>query len=224
MPERVMPKKRNEMLADAAEVLENIKQDYQPPEKLKAMQLLFPQFIQAYKLVTESVLGPYRPDLRIITLVGPPGCGKSHSIEKYFPGHGKATYGNGGLWFGNPTAEVMVFEEFHGQVQLSKMLEFLDPYPNQLEVKGHQYPAMYRLVILTSNVMPHLWYANEKEEERRFEQMKALWDRLNYAYGDYIPARTCGVCYIAPYGTIDELRQYYDEVMKEEATRFKNSQ
>ena len=45
-------------------------------------------------------------------------------------------YGNNGVWFQNPLSDVMVFEEFCGQIMLQRMLQFLDPYPLALEVKG----------------------------------------------------------------------------------------
>ena len=57
----------------------------------------------------------------------------------------------------------MVFEEFAGQIQLQKMLKFLDPYPMALEVKGGMRPAMYETVIITSNTRPDGWYRDEQE-------------------------------------------------------------
>ena len=56
----------------------------------------------------------------------------------------------------------MVFEEFAGQIQLQKMLKFLDPYPMALEVKGGMRPAMYETVIITSNTRPDGWYKDEE--------------------------------------------------------------
>ena len=79
--------------------------------------------------------------------------------------------GNGGTWFANPTATVMVFEEFAGQIPLQKMLKLLDPYPMALEVKGGMRPAMYTLVIITSNTRPDGWY---KEEEQGGKRTDAL--------------------------------------------------
>ena len=87
--------------------------------------------------------------------------------------------GNGGTWFANPTSKVMVFEEFAGQIQLQKMLKYLDPYPMALEVKGGMRPAMYETVIITSNTRPDGWYRNEEQDGKRTDSLLALWDRLD---------------------------------------------
>ena len=81
-----------------------------------------PGFMAAYNALTADLLGVYRPELKIVTMVGPPGTGKSYAINTLFPHAGRAIMGNGGTWFANPTATVMVFEEFAGQIPLQKML------------------------------------------------------------------------------------------------------
>ena len=98
----------------------------------------------------------------------------------------------------------MVFEEFNGKIPLENMLKYLDPYPLALEVKGGTEPAMYKLVIITSNTHPLDWYTRADEyrvnpndplaetsaKKRRTDALAALWDRLGYK-----PiSRTCGEC------------------------------
>ena len=113
-----------------------MKKKFRPAAEIDSQVLARPGFLAAYNAITADLLGPYRPNLRIITLVGPPGTGKSFAINTLFPKAGRAIIGNGGTWFANPCSKVMVFEEFAGQIQLQKMLKFLDPYPMALEVKG----------------------------------------------------------------------------------------
>lgn len=151
-------------------------------------------FLMAYNKATRDMVGPEREDLKIITIIGPPGCGKSYAISKLFPGAGRWIKGNNGNWFCNCKSEVMVFEEFSGQIDLQSMLKYLDPYPLALEVKGGTEPAMYRLVIITSNTPIDAWYTAADEfrdrvgdpttittaKRRRIDALGALWDRLGY--------------------------------------------
>ena len=164
-----------------------------------------PGFIMAYNKATRDMVGPLREDLKIITIIGPPGCGKSYAISKVFPYAGRWIKGNNGNWFCNTKSEVMVFEEFSGQIELQSMLKYLDPYPLALEVKGGTEPAMYRLVIITSNTPIEAWYTTADEyrqnlsdplalstaKQRRIDALGALWDRLGYK----ALSRTCGTCY-----------------------------
>ena len=151
-------------------------------------------FLMAYNKATRDMVGPEREDLKIITIIGPPGCGKSYAISKLFPSAGRWIKGNNGHWFCNCKSDVMVFEEFSGQIELQSMLKYLDPYPLALEVKGGTEPAMYRLVIITSNTPIDAWYTIADEfrdragdptalttaKRRRIDALGALWDRLGY--------------------------------------------
>lgn len=153
-----------------------------------------PGFLMAYNKATRDMVGPEREDLKIITIIGPPGCGKSYAISKLFPGAGRWIKGNNGNWFCNCKSNVMVFEEFSGQIELQSMLKYLDPYPLALEVKGGTEPAMYRLAIITSNTPIDAWYTIADEfkdkqgdptavttaKRRRIDSLGALWDRLGY--------------------------------------------
>lgn len=205
LPERVH-KKRQEKEEDAEDELENIKAGYKRPADIDGAILRCPGFIPAYNALVADILGPYRPNLKIITLVGPPGTGKSYSIQKCFPEHGRCIYGNSGCWFQNPTAKVMIFEEFNGQIPLQRMLQMLDPYPLSLEVKGRMAPAMYDTVVITSNTSPASWYPIKPQDEveqgdlfrRKMDSIHALWDRIGYSNGSYVPVRTCGTYLEAP--------------------------
>lgn len=212
-PERAAAGKASERLERAAEELDLIKEAYKRPRDVPSMTLLQCGFIPAYKELTADILGPYRPELKIITMVGPPACGKSYCIQKHFPGHGRCICGNNGVWFQQPLADVMVFEEFCGQIQLQRMLQYLDPYPLALEVKGGMRPAMYTLVIITSNTPPNGWYTGDVggQPGKRTDALLALWDRIGFATGGYLPARQCGHYLEAPVGmSLDELRVWFD--------------
>ncbi|QFX66118.1 replication-associated protein [Camdisavirus lingis] len=212
LPKREAPK-ANERLMMAADELDSIKETYKRPTEIPSLVLLQSGFIPAYKECTSDILGPYRPNLKIITMVGPPATGKSFCIQKYFPTHGRCLCGNSGIWFQNPLANVMVFEEFCGQIQLQRMLQFLDPYPLAVEIKGGMRPALYNLVIITSNTPPNGWYKGDEagQEGKRTDALLALWDRIGYSGGGYVPARTCGTYLQAPLGlSIQETRDWFN--------------
>lgn len=213
LPKRGEAPKKGEMLMDAAEELDIIKEGYKRPHEVNTLTLMQPGFVQAYKMLTEDILGPYRPELKIITMIGRPGTGKSFTIHKIFQDKvGRALYGNNGTWFQNPTADVMVFEEFCGQIQLQRMLQYLDPYPLALEVKGRMAPAMYKVVVITSNTRPDAWYKGDEAGQpgKRTDSILALWDRLGFSSGAYVPVRTCGHYLEEPVGlSIDQARKWF---------------
>lgn len=213
LPERKAVKKKDERFQDACEVLDTIKNTFRPLKELEAKALLQPCFVSAYKELTADILGPYRPKLSIITLIGPPGTGKSWIINFVWPEHGRCIMGNNGVWFQNPLAKVMVFEEFCGQIQLQRMLQFLDPYPLALEVKGGMRPALYETVIITSNTTPDKWYKGDEAGTpgKRTDALLALYDRIGYTGGGYVPVRTCGHYLQVPDGlTIEEARAWFE--------------
>ena len=188
---------RDELEESVIEEVDDLKKKFKPAAEINSQVLARPGFLAAYNALTADMLGVYRPNLKIVTMVGPPGTGKSFAINTLFPKAGRAIIGNGGTWFANPTATVMVFEEFAGQIQLQKMLKLLDPYPMALEVKGGMRPAMYTLAIITSNTRPDGWYKDEEQGGKRTDALLALWDRLGFRNGNNTICRTCGT-YLEP--------------------------
>lgn len=219
LPKREEAPKKSEIMQEAIEQINEIKQGYIRPREISTQTFFAPGFIQAYKLLTAEILGPYRPDLKIITLIGPPGTGKSYAIHQIFgESIGRSLYCNNGTWFQNPCAKVMVFEEFCGQIQLQRMLQFLDPYPLALEVKGGMAPAMYDTVVITSNTRPEGWYKGDEAgvPGKRTDAILALWDRLGFSNGAFVPSRTCGHYLEAPPGLslADTRKWFHDQIAR----------
>ena len=216
LPKRPEPPKAPERLAMAIEELDAMKEGYKRPREVSSLSLLQPCFTSAMREIYRDILGPYRPNLKIVTLIGPPGTGKSFAIQKHFPDHGRCIAGNNGVWFQNGDAPVMLFEEFCGQIRLQQMLQFLDPYPLALEVKGGMIPAQYTLVIITSNTPPCGWYLTKQDDQntpfqKRNDALLALYDRIGYHYGSFSPVRDCGTYLEAPLSTdIDSMRDFFD--------------
>ena len=138
---------------------------------------------------------PRRDGLRIITIVGPTGIGKSYSVHDMFPDIYVVNMGNSGLWWDGYTGQrAVMFEEFKGQVQLQKMLQILDPYPLRLEIKGGLVPARFTVVFITSNYTPDRWYRNE--DGSRDEEIAALRRRLDVGNPVCVPPMPDGPRYI----------------------------
>lgn len=208
--------RKGETLSQAAmEVLEATKEGgFKRPHDVPSDVLMRPGFLTAFKTLTTDCLGPYRPDLKIITMVGPPGSGKSFALYKHFPDAGRCLMGNSGIWFQNATSEAMAFEEFCGQIQLQRMLTLLDKFPLALEVKGDTRPAMYKWVIITSNTRPDGWYKGDEAGQpgKRTDALLALWDRIGFSNGGFVPTRTTGYYLEPPMGAnIQEMRDYFDK-------------
>ena len=138
---------------------------------------------------------PRRDGLKVVTIVGPTGIGKSYAAHDMYPDIYVVNMGNSGLWWdGYVGQKTVMFEEFKGQVQLQKMLQILDPYPLRLEIKGGLVPARFTTVFITSNYTPDKWYKND--DGARDEEMKALARRLDIGDQTRIPPRPDGPRYI----------------------------
>lgn len=182
----------------AIEWLDNEDNQYVRWKDIPAHLKMTPGFLTAWEANRKVLLGPDRPNLKIITVVGPTACGKSYAAHNLFPDHAKWLPGNNGAWFSNGDAPVLLFEEFCGQIELQKMLTLLDHYPLQLEHKGGADPALFTTVVITSNVTPDHWYGSwlkqaKLQEEARMrgidpeeaqkkweESKKALFDRIGF--------------------------------------------
>lgn len=127
-------------------------------------QDLLVRFPGGFAKIAGMVQAPMRMNLVVICIVGPTGTGKTWCVHDLFPPEQLFTvnYGNGGIWWDGYTGQpVVLFDEFRAQVQLQRMLKLLDVYPAQLEIKGGFTPALYRVVFITSNTDPELWYGNQ---------------------------------------------------------------
>ena len=138
---------------------------------------VFARYSSGLLKLAARVPGPYRPELRVVCIVGPTGIGKSYAVRDRYPHLYCPYYGNSGLWWDGYTDQrVVLLEEFAGQVQLQKLLQILDPYPSSLECKGGSVASRFNLVFLTSNRSPTEWYRDENGT--RAGEFAALYRRL----------------------------------------------
>jgi len=88
------------------------------------------------------------------------GVGKTFSVFARWPSTYRPVYGNSGIWWDGYTDEkTILFDEFEGQAPLTKLLQYLDPYPLQVENKGATVWAKWERIIFTANREPRDWYS-----------------------------------------------------------------
>ena len=170
------------------ELIEEVRQKRMRLSELSSFEMQDTGLMRALETVYKDLAGPYRPDLRVITIIGPTGVGKSWSVQNLFPeGVCKWINGNTGCWFSEVDKEVCLFDEFAGQIPIERFLKLIDKYPMQIEVKGGMRPCYWKTIFICSNVTPECWYNNFEDDQktsteminRRREQLRALYRRLN---------------------------------------------
>lgn len=124
-------------------------------------QILDTKLVRAAKDASSLTQGPLRPDVYICCFVSPTGWGKSYSIWETFQHVASVEFGGSQEWFLDAERDVMLFDEFCGQVRCQKMLKYLDMYPISLPIKGGHRPCYWKLIFICSNTPPDEWYTKE---------------------------------------------------------------
>lgn len=81
----------------------------------------------------------------------------------------------------------IIVDEFRGQLNISHMLRWLDPYPCCIDIKGSAVPLCAEQFIFTSNLNPEKWYPDLDEDSKKalmnrfevIEYMDETWRILN---------------------------------------------
>jgi len=109
--------------------------------------------LERYKQISQK--GIHR-DVKVIVLVGPPGCGKTRfAWDKYPDLYSKPD----GAWFdGYDGQDTILLDDYYGHLPYAQLLKMCDRYPLLLPVKGGFVPATYTTIIITSNTRPMFWY------------------------------------------------------------------
>lgn len=108
--------------------------------------------------IAADYIEPVAMDRTVYVFWGRTGTGKSHRA-----------WGEAGLsaypkdprtkfWDGYRDHEHVVIDEFRGGIDISHMLRWLDKYPVVVEVKGSATVLKAKVIWITSNISPELWY------------------------------------------------------------------
>ena len=119
-------------------------------------------------LLSKKYLTEMRLNIEVTYLYGASGTGKTRSI---FARHDAndicrmTTYKKDRVLFDNYSSQdVIVFEEFHGQIPLPEMLNYLDIYPLMLPARYNDRIACYTKVYITSNISLDMQYPCQDAE------------------------------------------------------------
>lgn len=107
-------------------------------------------------------------ETKALMIVGPSGSGKSNLARsmfnedmcyfKRFEGGGRLT----DWWDGYEGQPIVVINNFNkGIIKWTYLLDLLDSYPLQVQVKGGFTKFRARLMVFTSLNAPSIWYSNE---------------------------------------------------------------
>lgn len=127
---------------------------------------------------------PNKRDVQIELHYGKTGTGKTHYAFTKFPDLFKKPIGNA-LWFDGYNAEsVVLIDEFTGQYPLSSVLQLLDCWKTQVEVKGGHRVLAATTILLTTNIHPSQFYKSKNEIpwEGREELRHAFNRRITKIY------------------------------------------
>jgi len=108
----------------------------------------------------------FRDDIKVYVYWGKPGVGKTKMVgeivEKLKQQEGKAYFWHtlDKNWFdGYDGEEVVVINDFNGQIDFEHFIELLDRYPAKVAVKGGRVAWNATRIYITSNKHPSEWYA-----------------------------------------------------------------
>ena len=124
-------------------------------------------------------------DIVVTYIYGATGTGKTRGI---FEKHGArnicriTNYNSSrGILFDNynNSQEVLVFEEFHSQIPIEDMLNYLDVYPIMLPARYNDKVACYTKVYITSNIPLENQYENIKGSLNKCSVYQAFLRRIH---------------------------------------------
>lgn len=121
----------------------------------------YPGALNRYRLLVEKKNRPKYLKKYVEVRHGTTGSGKTSSVMEEYPDAFIVSEGVTGLWWdGYDGEDVVLLDEFRGNIPLSHLLRILDGYACQVSIKGGSKYLNATKIFITSNVDPSLWYKN----------------------------------------------------------------
>jgi len=117
-----------------------------------------------------------RLDLRVVVLVGPPGCGKTRAVYDLAGTTSVYTLTQSASttwWNGYQAHPTLLLDDYYGWISWGELLKVLDIYQYRPQTKGGFTYAAYTTVYITSNKPWDHWY------KRPFADQGALQRRIH---------------------------------------------
>lgn len=120
----------------------------------------------------------YRKEMtKCIWYYGPTGVGKSHTSFQNFTPETHYVYptNDKGWWDAYRQQEIVIINEFRGQIAYSELLDLIDQWPKQVNRRGREpMPFTSKMIIITSSLKPEDVYHNLSERD----SLAQLYDRI----------------------------------------------
>jgi hypothetical protein len=114
-------------------------------------------------------------DIIDITGGATPQTSDTSITEKLFTVHS-----DGQWWDGYDGQPIILFDDFYGQIKISKMLRLLDGYPLQLPIKGGFVWAQWTRIFFTSNVHHDEWWPTASIPDEVREALRRRITRVHH--------------------------------------------
>lgn len=188
----VVPSELIEKDATMGKLIENIKDGKPTIEIIEDNPKLAFKIIDIERIRQAYLNDQYSKENRDIIctyIFGESGIGKTFSIFKKYGAENIARItnynsSNGIMNFDNydKSQDVLVFEEFHSQISIENMLNYLDVYPIKLPARYNNKVACYTKVYITSNVPFESQYAEYKMDLKKYAVYQAWCRRIHNIY------------------------------------------
>ncbi len=128
----------------------------------------------------------------VIVIIGQPGIGKTryiYDVEEFLHIYRLPNGNNGNLWFDgyDPIEQkVLLIDDFKGWIKYQKLLQIIDRYSLNVEVKGGMVPLMVTKIYITSNFEVDDWYVN-------IPDLTALKRRIHKTLRETDLSKNCGI-------------------------------
>lgn len=116
---------------------------------------------------------------KLVVRFGKTGTNKSRWVWEKYPNLYKHKYNNGGFWQGYKGQEIVLLDEFRGQIPLWEMLDLTDRYPVDVQSKGKDnVPFLAKKIFICSPVPPEKWYKMEDKDGRIDQLLRRIDVRI----------------------------------------------
>lgn len=111
--------------------------------------------------------------MEVIYCVGDPGIGKTRWVYDNYDSDDIYVKPDGKWWSGYEGQQIVLLDDYEGEIPWAEFLKLLDRYPHKVELKGKDHVEFHsKTIVITSNYPYWKWYPDKKRVlyalERRF--------------------------------------------------------
>jgi len=124
------------------------------------------QHYRTLRAIASDYCEPIEMERTVYVFWGDTGTGKSRTAWQRGGLDSYPKDPNTKFWCGYRGQEVVIIDEFRGNIHISHMLRWLDRYPVIVEIKGASMVLQAKTFYITSNVSPENWYPDLDEKTK----------------------------------------------------------